>query len=502
MELEKGKIEKQKHISDEELLTAALRFAETKTFSGGTKIVFNNTDANAFYYILKGRVEVSYMAEETRITVAIIGTGNFLGEIGFLDSGSRIRDIRVMEDTEFKVFTSEVMADFLKSEPGLYGTFLSCLTRSVCAKFRRVLDEREPLQAYGASLSTGKKTYDDCRPLPSAYLKSSAWKQLRSLIDEIKVSFYDLSYKLQRDKGQKILPQHKELGFKLMDKFNYALQDLQKNQLPEYQECVWGYIFKEVFPYCMSSRFGERAYYKPKGYAGDFLMIDMLYQNKPAGDGKLGELIDGWFLQTPAARAIRGRRVLLKSKLQQFASEKFKKGEPVHIMNLACGANRELFDFIAEYEHSELIKALCIDIDPEALEFTNQHVNTFPHMASIKLMIENLVKWSLGRSSQAIGKQDIIYSSGLTDYLKKRLFIALAGKCYEHLKPGGVFMVGNFSPRNPNKSLMDNIFQWKLIHRTEEDMVSLFRETPFGDNVKMISEEQGINLFAIAVRHA
>ena len=39
-----------------------------------------------------------------------------------------------------------------------------------------------------------------------------------------------------------------------------------------YEEVMWGYVFKEIFPYFMRSRFAERAYFKPKGYAGDFLM--------------------------------------------------------------------------------------------------------------------------------------------------------------------------------------------------------------------------------------
>ncbi len=495
---------KQMHLpySDEELLTEVLLFAETRTVSQGTEIILREADAGSFYYVSKGAVEVSYLARGTRITVAMIGAGKFLGEIGFLDSGSRVRELRVLADAELKVFSGEVMSAMLNSEPVLYGFFLNYLTRSICAKFRRILDESQPLQAYGASLGSTKHTYDVSRPLPKSFLKSSYWHQLNSLIEEIKSSFYNLSYNIQGEIREEIAPEHEEAGFKLMDKFNFALDDLQQNLAPEYQEYVWGYIFKEVFTYCMRSRFSERAYYKPKGYAGDFLMIEMLYQNKPAGDGKIGKLIDGWFLQTPAACAIRARRLLLKAKLLELTAEKIQSGKQIHILNLACGANRELFDFIAECKHSELINALCIDIDSEALQFTNQNVNTFPHMASIRLMSENLVKWSLGRSNQAIGEQDIIYSSGLTDYLEKRLFIALINKCYEHLRPGGVFMVGNFSPRNPNKAFMDHIFQWKLIHRSEEDMVAIFQETSFGDNVKVISEEQRINLFAVATKPA
>ena len=59
-----------------------------------------------------------------------------------------------------------------------------------------------------------------------------------------------------------------------------------------YEEVMWGYVFKEIFPYFMRSRFAERAYFKPKGYAGDFLMMEHIYADTPKGEGKLGEIVD------------------------------------------------------------------------------------------------------------------------------------------------------------------------------------------------------------------
>ena len=79
------------------------------------------------------------------------------------------------------------------------------------------------------------------------------------------------------------------------------------------------------------------------------------------------------------------------------------------------------------------VTALCVDIDSEALRHTNQHVNIFPHRASVRLMSENVIKWAIGRVRHHIEPQDIIYSSGLCDYLDPRLFRALICRCHEHL---------------------------------------------------------------------
>jgi SAM-dependent methyltransferase len=268
-----------------------------------------------------------------------------------------------------------------------------------------------------------------------------------------------------------------------------------------YEEVMWGYIFKEIFPYFMRSRFAERAYFKPKGYAGDFLMMEHIYANIPKGEGRLGEIIDRFCLQRPGSRAIRGRRTLLKDQLMRLSSAIVARGEKrIRIMNLACGPNRELFDFLADFQHSEAVEALCVDIDSEALQYTNQFVNIFPHRASIRLMSENVIKWSLGRVTHHIEPLDIIYSAGLCDYLDPRLFRALISQCFNHLKPGGTLLLGNFAVY-PDSLFLDKLLKWELIYRSGEELLELFAATPFHDQVVILAEAEQVNLFAMASKN-
>jgi hypothetical protein len=250
----------------------------------------------------------------------------------------------------------------------------------------------------------------------------------------------------------------------------------------------------------MRSRFAERAYFKPKGYAGDFKMMEMIYRKKPEGDGKLGVMVDSWCLETAAAKAVRGRRRLLRDRISSMCDEKLSSGHPVHIMNLACGSNRELFDFLSRCDYSEAIKATCVDADPQALEYTSRHVDTFPHKASIRLMNDNVVKWALGRIRHNYGPQDIIYSAGLTDYLDRRLFVAFINRCHDQLQEGGTLIIGNFGTDNPNRAFMDHILHWKLIHRSEHELRDLFDESSFGRDIELLKEEQELNLFALATK--
>jgi len=360
---------------------------------------------------------------------------------------------------------------------------------------------KEPLNfiAYAASLKGRRQRFEKAEQLPEHFYFTPEWRFVNQSVEQFKAEFFNLTHQLQDDPTPAIKDEHKESCFKILDSFNERLQEsgtLLKNSSVE--DYVWGFVFKEIFPYFMRSRFAERVYFKPKGYAGDFLMIEMLYKNQPDGDGKLGKLVDEWCLDTSPAKAVRGRRVLLRNLIKKFCERKRSKEGLIRILNMACGGNRELFDFMAQCDYTEKIQATCVDADEDALDFTNRNVNIFPHKATIRMLHDNVVKWGLGRDKFNYGKQDIIYSSGLTDYLEKKIFQTLVSRCYEYLNPGGILIIGNFGPNNPHRNFMDQIIHWKLIHRSKEELRDLFAETPFGSNVRIISEPETVNLFAIA----
>lgn len=488
-------------LTQDTLLAEILPLARSRTFASGETIMSPDDDAQAFYYVQQGSVEVSYTDQQaTRITVALIGEKEFFGEIGFFDGESRVRDIRANGEVTVTIFNAQTM-NFLRQEiPGLYIDFLTFITQKICRKFRRIAGEREPVASYADLLSTRhSSTYTESKPIPASLLHSEGWHAATSRTSRFTAELFDLSLTLQqKDARGESDPASEKRCIELLGELSESLKDFQPIMAGSgYEEVMWGFLFKEVYPYLMRSRFAERAYFKPKGYAGDFLMMEHIYANEPKGDGRLGEIVDRFCLGRPGSLAIHGRRKLLRDRLAAISAENANGGRMTRIMNLACGPNRELFDFLAECPYSELIEALCVDIDPEALQYTNQHVNIFPHRASIRLMSENVIKWSLGRVTHQLGMLDVIYSAGLCDYLEPRLFKALIRRCHEHLNPGGTLMLGNFR-HYPDSLFLDKLLKWELIYRDEDELRELFADTPFGDRVEIVIEEAQVNLFAIA----
>lgn len=470
-------------------------------YGKGEKVLVQGAQQRCLYYVEEGAVEVAFGQNGTTIAVAYIGPGEFFGETGFFDGMSRMRNVRATERSVLRVFDWDAMAALRLHDPHRYSIFITEVARSVCAKFRRVLDEREPLTSYAASLSTGQRQFHEARPVPEEFFRTWQGTLVYDLVEKTKRDFFHLSYRLHNQGNG-----HEKDGFQerctaILDELNRSLQELEPLiGQSDFQEQGWAYIFREIFPYFMRSRFAERAYYKPKGYAGDFVMMEMIYRNEPEGEGRLGPLVDAWCLNAPASRAVRGRRSLLARELLRRSTRHCASQDPIRILNLACGSSRELFDFIKNCDADHRLEATCMDADTEALHYTDTVVNTFPHRAKIRYLNDNAVRWALGRSRQRLDPQDIIYSAGLTDYLDRRLFIALVNRCYEHLKPGGCLIVGNFSPNNPNRVIMDQILRWKLIYRNEKDLEDIFQQTPFRGQVTFLAEPEGINLFAVADR--
>lgn len=308
----------------DQLIDEVLPFSRTLFLLTGEEFRPKNSETPAFYYVNKGSIEVSHTAHDTRITVALIGAGNFFGEIGYFNGGSRIRDIRITEDAEIRVFDQSTMQCMQKENTLLYSSFLDLLTREICIKFRRILEERETLNAHGASLSTKKKHhYDESSPLPKKFFKTATWRLVNRIVEDFKGKMYNISYRLQEDSANAISEDVREQCINILNQFYVHILNLKEEiQNLDEENYAWGYLFKEIYPYFMRSRFAERCYFKPKGYAGDFMMMEMIYRNSPAGDGKLGVIIDEWCLNSIDSKAIRGRRKLLSRQLTEISNRK------------------------------------------------------------------------------------------------------------------------------------------------------------------------------------
>lgn len=326
------------------------------------------------------------------------------------------------------------------------------------------------------------------------------WNKLDNYLNYVKSILQNANNEYLKD-GNISIETKKFVERKILFSFKYLNRIVNSNKsLTEYQkEEIGRKISFEMLPYLLLTHHAERWLTKPNGYAGDYLTIHQIYQDKAIGKGELGLLLDHCFLQISACKAVKNRRKILKNQIINSINSN---NGITDILSIACGPAQEIFDCYLELADTTLLKSTLVDIDNDAVTFVNEKIIGSNLSSQIQIFKKYLVLLAKGKDYLDIPLQDIVYSIGLMDYFSDKAVIIFLNYFYKLLKPNGKVIIGNFHPNNDSKALMDNILDWRLIHRTEEQMIEIFSKSLFKTNpVEFVYEEQGINLFAICAKH-
>lgn len=319
-------------------------------------------------------------------------------------------------------------------------------------------------------------------------------EQLRRPIGDLMMAF-DATERSIADGGKQIPATLANEAFSAFDRLVAEFNLLMAVAPPLAAEVLGKELQAAMLPFIRMARTASRFYEKPLGYAGDYLTILQIYENCPGGKGPLGALVDACFLSQPAAVAVRNRRALLCNAIQKLVIRRA--GRPVRIASLACGPACEIFDLFANFDPAGLIETTLVDIDHRAIAKVSERIAVLKLQDSVRCVVANLARVAIGRAPLNLLNQDLIYSIGLIDYFEDDVVVGLLSAIHESLAPSGSVIVGNFHPNNPTKSLMDHVLEWKLIHRTEDDMRRLFLASAFRRAPdRIFYESQRINLFA------
>jgi extracellular factor (EF) 3-hydroxypalmitic acid methyl ester biosynthesis protein len=273
---------------------------------------------------------------------------------------------------------------------------------------------------------------------------------------------------------------------KFQDTFNVTLDKLYNDMLKFEQESYGKYEskvykFRRIFEkrYRRHFLFGEFikwSYDKPFGYAGDFKIIDDIYQNNPRTIG-FDRLWDNYFQQLSATKAIRGRKEDIKKVIFSFV--KNNKGRKVRIMDLASGPAREIKELLDAGLPAQ-VEFDCYDIDVRSIEYAKKLLNNSPR---VNFYQKNAIRLALKKDiTQEIERTyDLIYCLGLFDYLDERPASRLASNLRKLLKPDGVMVIANVADKYNNSSAawMEWVADWNLIYRSREEFKKIFQGAGF-----------------------
>lgn len=473
---------------DERLL---LERAKRVHYKPGEAILEEGSRRQAIFVIRSGLVGVEVAHLGRGVALRQLGPGAVFGEMSFLESSAASASVIAREDAEVDVIEGTFVHSLLESVPGMAARFYQSLAVTLAQRLREntamlppLLVEDVPQVKRFHGTRTGQAGMNE---LPTGMLDS---------VEEFKTEMMEADRLVKNGKASPEEIQEKVSRASTMMMEQLRLQIAENQSL---EKAIGAYVFRETFPLYMLSRILERAYMKPRGYAGDFFTIEMIYSDEPAGDGRLGRYVDRWALDLAACRAVKNRRGVVTSLIREAMRAHAGSG-PTYVTSLASGPARELFDIFSG-DPKAALRATCIDIDNQALSYAAGIAETLHVQDHFSFTQDNVVRLAHNRGKTSLQPQHMIYSVGLTDYLREEFVIKLVNWMYDHLLPGGTAVIGNFEASNPNRAFMDHVVEWELIHRTPDDMRSIFARSKFGESqIQIRVEDAGVNLFAVATK--
>lgn len=446
-----------------------------------TVIIQEGTHPESLFFVLEGLVGVR-VAQLGDRQLRTLGPGELMGEMSFLENRPASATTAAIENSLVLALPRTELANRLAEDAG----FAARLYRSFARMASRRL--RETVTELGQWLQAEQE---------GAHTAAESWKGLSASLERFKSTLQEADREAIGHDGvvPSALAARIEAGvLQFCDELNAEIGEASPKDA-HVKEDLGSRVQRELLPFVLLTRVAERVYAKPRGYAGDFLTIDWIYDNEPGGTGRLGPVVDRALLNMRAAQAVRNRRGLLAEAIRCRLDQS--EGRPLRVVSLACGPARELFDVFARIDDPARLKATLIDIDLQALAMVSDRCDRLKLKRHVELVPANLVYLATGRQHLELADQDLVYSLGLIDYFNDKFVVSLLNFVHDLLRPGGTVILGNFHPRNPDKAMMDHVLDWKLIHRSEEDMNRLYAMSKFGRAATGIRfEDQGINLFA------
>ncbi len=465
---------------DEEQIDWVFNTSKEEHIKKNAVFIEKNTDIDSIYFVIQGLLKV-FIFSNTHQPAKLLGPGEIVGEISFLNEGKSTAKLIAEDDTLVLKLPKKTLRDKLAQDQYFAANFYKSLANIIANRFRQTIDELEFIQ-------DSKNISDKLHHESASATLLKEFQNFKQLIAEISKETLTTG-QVSENYYQQTQAQFKNLFNNLNTLLGAksSLDENTKKQLGKQAQI-------EFLPLLLLTDLMQRAYTKPRGYAGDYEMIELVYQNQGGGTGVIGPLIDKCFLNVAAACAVRNRRHILTKEILALTQSKDK---TVNVASLACGPAVEIFDAYQQLQDKTKLKATLIDFDLHALAHAADKRDQLRLGKQIELINENLIYLALGKKKIEFKQFDLIYSVGLIDYFEDELVIKLINYFYDYLAPGGKIILGNFHPNNPDKALMEYILEWYLVHRTEEDMNNLFKASKFHKPCSKIQfEEQHINLFA------
>jgi chemotaxis methyl-accepting protein methylase len=134
-----------------------------------------------------------------------------------------------------------------------------------------------------------------------------------------------------------------------------------------------------------------------------------------------------------------------------------------------------------------------------ALDYAKRLLN---NIENVNFFQKNAIRLALKKdiTNEIPYKYDLIYSTGLFDYLDKKIAIRLINNFKVLLNEDGIIIISNARDKYSNSSSiwMEWIGNWYLIYRTEAEFEEIFLKAGFSQkNIQIIPQQSKVMQYAL-----
>jgi SAM-dependent methyltransferase len=258
-----------------------------------------------------------------------------------------------------------------------------------------------------------------------------------------------------------------------------------------------------VQPFFLQCPFIRRAADKPLGYPGDYLTVEMIFNEQDEGVSTFARLLSHYALHCGPARAHRARPPWLLRHLRQHEQEV---GRPLRVLSFACGPEHTLREYAATGATGHF--TLC-DFDPAPLEHCRRQFQVLTRRSGPgippppTLSYVQVSTYQLLRHRERLDElrhpqgHDVLVVAGLLDYLKDSTAERFLDMLSTLVVPGGRVLLTNLHHPNPWRAFMEYVGDWRVLHRGQEEFQTLCVGGPERrlSTLELTCDESGTNVF-------
>jgi len=329
--------------------------------------------------------------------------------------------------------------------------------------------------------------------------------RFREVIKKIRSEFLEIKIELDlADQRGEDFPSLLKQYFPRMEKIMHFMLE-EMNHLAHHFSDKEHLYHKDFFrdqlsAFLLTSPFSHRALMKPRGYAGDYQMIDMMCDENPfLGESSFGKMVQGATYHLKSGRAVDERNQYSSEQMNQIGSHVIHQERDFFLLNLACGSASDVQRFIRSSPAANRTQAYLVDQDEEALQMARERIGDSVEESKNKIKTHfypmNVQKFL--DDGQTLPKFDLIYSGGLFDYLNNMAFSFILVELFDRLNDGGFIVIGNFSSTDDSKIVRWYLSDWPLIYRTPEDLKRIASVLSKPKQIRVESNESGVILYLI-----